>query len=534
MSALRPVLVAAGVLAGFLVTVPASAATPVIQVISRTPAAEGNDSSSDPATSADGRYVVFASYATNFIPGNTNGSQGIYVKDTVTGVISHASAAANGTQADADSESPSISADGRYVAFTSVATNLVPGDTNGVRDVFVKDIRTGAIVKASTAESDFATISADGRHVSFRSGTSAYVKNLDTAETKLIVANAPATTYPLSADGRLAVFATSGALVAGDTNNVSDVYLKDSQTGTLSRISTTATGGQSAGGGTAPTISADGKFAAFESAAADLVPSDANGAADVFVKDLAKGTIRIGTVTAAGAQANGAATEPKLSANGRYLAFASAATNLVPGDTNGADDVFVKDLDKGTVLRTSVAAGGAQAEADSDNVDLSGNGRVTVFRSESANLASADGNNVADIFSAPALKPGADPYADAIAAGTTVGLSNGANALGAPDGKLAGVTGLLGGRLVLDMGEDEEGTGDLSVYYGGLNLGLLTSLDFLDAQGKSVGSGQLNLIDLGAGTHVTKVAHSGAPYRYVRINTGLLQVFSLDAVEAAG
>ncbi|SDZ16281.1 WD40-like Beta Propeller Repeat [Amycolatopsis xylanica] len=529
MSALRPVLATAGVLAGLLVAAPASAAAPVIQVVSRTQAAEGNDSSSDPATSADGRYVVFASYATNFIPGNTNGSQGIYVKDTVSGVISHASAAANGTQADADSEGPSISADGRYVAFSSLAANLVPGDTNGARDIFVKDIRTGAIVKASTAASDFATISADGKHVSFRSGTNAYVKNLDTGELKLIVATAPATPYPLSADGRFAVFTTTGALVAGDTNGKSDVYLKDLQTGTLTRISTTATGGQSTGGATAPAISADGRFAAFESAAADLVPADTNGASDVFVKDLAKGTIRIGAVAA-----NGATTEPKLSADGRYLAFASSATNLVPGDTNGVSDVFVKDLSKDTVIRTSVAAGGAQADEGSDNVDLSGNGRVTVFRSEAANLVPADGNHVADIFSAPALKPGADPYADAIAAGTTVGLSNGANALGAPDGKLAGVTGLLGGRLVLDMGEDEEGTGDLAVYYGGLNLGLLTSLDFLDAQGKTVGSGQLKLIDLGAGTHVAKVPHSGAPYRYVRINTGLLQVFSLDAVEAAG
>lgn len=432
MSALRPVLVAAGVLAGFLVTVPASAAAPTIQVVSRTQAAEGNDSSSDPATSSDGRYVVFASYATNFIPGNTNGSQDIYVRDTATDVITHASAAANGTQADADSEGPSISADGHYVAFSSLATNLVPGDTNGVRDIFVKDIRGGAVVKASTAASDFATISADGRHVSFRSGTNAYVKNLDSGELKLIVANAPATAYPISADCRFPVFATTGALVADDTNNASDVYLKDLQTAALIRISTTATGGQSASGGAAPTISADGRFAGFESAATDLVPADTNGAADVFVKDLTKGTIRIGNVTADGTQANGATTEPKLSADGRYLGFASSATNLVPGDTNGAADIFVKDLTKGTVIRTSVAAGGVQADEASDNVDLSGNGRVTVFRSESANLVPADSNNVADIFSSPALKPSADPYADAIAAGTTVGLSNGANALRRP------------------------------------------------------------------------------------------------------
>ncbi len=237
----------------------------------------GTPFTSASATSGDGRYVVFESDATNLVAGDNNGAADIFVKDTQTGVTTRVSTDSAGNEANSSSFHKTISADGRYVAFTSYATNLVPGDTNGVWDVFVKDMQTGTTTRVSTD-------SAGGE------GTSGFASSVPS----------------ISADGRYVAFQSeAGNLVAGDTNSASDIFVKDTQTGVTTRVSTDSTGTQSDGASFVPNISADGRYVAFQSLATNLVAGDTNGVYDIFLKDTQTGvTTRVST-DSAGTQAKG-------------------------------------------------------------------------------------------------------------------------------------------------------------------------------------------------------------------------------------
>jgi Tol biopolymer transport system component len=231
-----------------------------------------------------------------------------------TGAIVLASTSASGEQGNGDSFGPWLSADGAKVAFSSSATNLMPGDTNGTEDIFVKDLATGAISRASTL--------ASGEQ-----------------------ANAGSFNPSLSADGtKVAFVSAAGNLVPGET--MSGIFVKDLTTGAISRANASASGELANSGSFEPSLSADGTRVAFLSSATNLVPGDTNGALDTFVKDLATGAIVLASTSASGELANNntASSRPFLSADGTVVAFASTATNLVPGDTNGASDVFVRDL----------------------------------------------------------------------------------------------------------------------------------------------------------------------------------------------
>lgn len=331
---------------------------------------DGGSSTSQFSVSANGRYVAFVSSAYNLVPGDTNNTQDVFVRDTFTGVTQRVSTSGTGGQANGGSGDPAISADGRYVSFRSVASNLVANDTNGTDDLFVKDLQTGAIVRVSTDASggqansySFApSLSADGRYVAFYS----YATNL----------------------------------VTGDTNNAYDVFVKDLQTGAVVRASTDASGGQ----GTLtshsfnPHLSSDGRAVAFTSYASNLVPGDTNGTADVFVKDLQTGVVTLASSATNGVQANSYSDWASLSANGRYLSFASYASNLVSGDTNGGYDVFVKDLQTGAVERVSTSSAGVQGNSTSYVPTISADGRFVVFVSAANNLVAGDTNSVTDVF----------------------------------------------------------------------------------------------------------------------------------------
>ena len=279
--------------------------------------AQANGISGVPAISADGRYVAFESDATNLVSGDTNNFNDIFVHDRQTGQTTRVSIASDGTQATGGSSfSPAISADGRYVAFASYAANLVSGDTNNFIDIFVHDRQTGQTTRVS--------VDSNGAEA-----TEGFLGSI-----------APA----ISADGRYVAFASDATnLVSGDTNGSSDIFIHDRQTGQTTRVSIASDGTQATGGSSfSSAISSDGRYVAFESNADNLVGGDTNLAPDIFVHDRQTGQTTRVSVDSNGTQANGASYSPAISADGRYVAFESLATNLVSGDTNGSSDIFVR------------------------------------------------------------------------------------------------------------------------------------------------------------------------------------------------
>jgi Tol biopolymer transport system component len=333
----------------------------------------------NPSISASGRYVAF--WSTNaFSPSDTNQRADIYVRDTSSGgLFTLASVATDGTLGDNFSVHPSISGDGRYVAFESIASTLVPNDTNGRSDVFVRDMVTNTTTRVSVAtdgtqansDSDVAAISADGTRVAFHSTASNLVPG-DTNGTgdvfvRDLVANTT-TRVSVAADG------TQG-------NGESGTYLGDSG-GYPSRIS----------------ISSDGRRVAFRSAASNLVSGDTNGTWDIFVRDLTANTTTRVNVATGGAEANGNSYAPSITGDGAYVTFASAATNLVDGDTNAQGDIFGRDTNAGTTARLSLGADGTEANQASETPAISADGQFAAFGSNASNLVPGDTNTFVDIF----------------------------------------------------------------------------------------------------------------------------------------
>ncbi|MBI3988598.1 MAG: PD40 domain-containing protein, partial [candidate division NC10 bacterium] len=368
---------------------------------------QGNSRSFYPAAtndrviSADGRYVAFISFATNLVPGDTNSTNDIFVHDLETGQTTRISIASDGTQANSESKSPSISADGRYVAFDSAASNLVPGDTNGARDVFVHDRETGKTTRVSVASngrqgdshSEDPSISADGRYVAFGSFSHDLIW------------------IDLDGDGRCEE--AEGC----DINGSADIYVHDRQTGQTTRVSVAFDGTPTNSGSDEPSISDDGRYVAFLSAATNLVPGDTNGRWDVFVHDRLTGQTTRVSVASDGTQTNSWSDFPSISADGRYVAFDSIASNLVPGDTNGFGDVFVHDQVTGQTTRFSIASDGREANGGSSWPSISADGRYVAFASSANNLVPGDTNDHPDIFvhdrgPIPNLTAGCTPCAE--------------------------------------------------------------------------------------------------------------------------
>ena len=275
-----------------------------------------NNNLSTPSISADGRFVAFASNSSNLVPGDTNNNNDIFVRDTLTNTTTLVSFDSAGNQGNTDSDSPSISADGRFVAFASNSSNLVPGDTNNNNDIFVRDRLTNTTTLVS----------------------------LDSAGNQ---ANTYSNSPSISADGRFVAFASNSSnLVPGDTNNTYDMFVRDRLTNTTTLVSLDSAGTQ--GNGTnvlgTPSISADGRFVAFESRAFNLVPGDTNFRFDIFVRDTLTNTTTRVFVDSAGNPGNSSSSKPSISADGRFVAFASESSNIVPGDTNNNNDIFVVDI----------------------------------------------------------------------------------------------------------------------------------------------------------------------------------------------
>jgi Tol biopolymer transport system component len=319
---------------------------PGVEVVSQdSGGAAANAPSFSPDVSADGRFVAFASNASDLVPGDTNGAADVFVRDRQTGSTSRVSVNSAEAQVDGPTGSlaPAISGDGRFVAFVSDATDVVAGDTNGAFDVFVRDRTAGTTERVSV--------------------TSAEAQ----------VAGAVDLAVDISGNGNAVAFTSTAAFESGDTNGQRDVFVRDRGAGTTSRASLTDTGAESTLASVAgPSLSADGTLVAFTSP--DLTADDPGTGLDIYVRNRLTGTTSLVTTGS-----NGISTQPSISADGRFVAFLSTATSLAAGDGNGVADVLLKDRSTGAVERVSVDTAEAQLPLASYATSISNDGGRVAF-----------------------------------------------------------------------------------------------------------------------------------------------------------
>jgi Tol biopolymer transport system component len=327
--------------------------------------AAANGHSGAAQVSAGGRFVVFQSDATNLVPGDTNESQDIFVRDRRAGTTERVSVATGGAEANSLSSKPVISADGRFVAFVSGATNLAPpADATFQTNVFVRDRRTGRTTKVSVGTggaaanggSDQPAISADGRYVAFESRASNLVRRGRRRQGGRLRPRPPSRAnragqcrvrgrgQQLRSPASRLTGAVSPFVSVGPSSApaVDGIYVRDRRVGTTTLASVSSDGRRASSFLELARISGDGRYVVFGSDASDLVPGDTNGTFDAFLRDLRAGrTTRI-SVSTRGRQANGESVAQSISADGMRIGFSSTATNLVARDTNGVTDVFVR------------------------------------------------------------------------------------------------------------------------------------------------------------------------------------------------
>jgi Tol biopolymer transport system component len=391
--------------------------------------------SSQAVLSASGRYVAFVSSAANLVPHDRNRAGDVFVRDLRTETTSRASVSSSGLESDGASGKPSISADGRIVAFPSAATNLVADDRNGFQDIFVRDRATSTTERVSVGSKGDANgaslaslVSGDGRVVAYSSDASNLVpgdrngaldvfvtRMADRRTTRVSVGETGESwdrseASSIDADGRVVAFRSYAPnLVFGDWNGLADVFVLDRSSAWTERVNVSTFGREADGATFRGMLSGDGRYVGFRSRADNLVPGDTNEALDVFVRDRATGITSRVSVASDGAQADASGfdhgwraslfmSRPFLSANGRYAAFTSRAPNLVADDRNEKADVFVHDLWTGRTIRVSLTADGTEADGDSFVAGISADGRVVAFTSLADKLVRGDTNGRRDVF----------------------------------------------------------------------------------------------------------------------------------------
>ncbi|SEN19171.1 VCBS domain-containing protein [Bradyrhizobium sp. OK095] len=375
---------------------------------------QGDGWSYQPVFSADGTKVAFASGAHNLVPGDTNQTLDIFVKDLTTGAITRVSTSASGAQADFQSTNPIFSPDGTKVAFLSDADNLVPGDTDHLRDLFLKDLNTGAITRvgpsAYNAEAGdrgdqngvAPSFSPDGTKIVFASstgrgqGNDIYIKDLSTGTTTLVSVSASGVhgnfgSYDpvFSPDGtKVAYYTFADNLVPGSSNfGMGNIVIKDLTTGVITLVSASADGvRQDSGGAQKPVFSPDGTKIAFYSSATNLVPG-VNGY-EVYVKDLTTDAITAVSTNGGRPFEIGTSQTPAFSPDGTKLAFESSNSILVPGDTNRLQDIFIRDLSKPSVTQANLTDNGAAHVSTSRTVFIVGT-YTAVASPQDGNLGTA-------------------------------------------------------------------------------------------------------------------------------------------------
>jgi uncharacterized repeat protein (TIGR01451 family) len=409
----------------------------------------GNDASNYPDMTPDGRFVSFASSASNLVAGDTNGFGDVFVRDRRSGTTERVSLGVKAAQGNGDSNvlgvasNTAISDDGRYVAFKSEASNLVRGDRNANTDVFVRDRAAGTTERVSVDNAgrelagggDAPAISPDGRYVAFVTrdidtnfNSDVYLRDRVAGTTvRISVAAGGDTTNesdsPAVANGpsgALVAFASlSDGLVAGDADGQSDVFVRDVAAGTTERVSVNSaeqpgTGGVG-NGARGPSISNDGRFVAFSSDASNFTPvAQTNLFMDVFVRDRQAGVTILASPSSSGGEADGPSEGASISSGGGFVSFASFASNLVvaSGGEPLIQDTYVRDLAAATTERTSVASNGDNATFSGFDTHVgtgpvSADGLVSLIVTNADNLQAGDDNLNQDVF-ARDRRPGTD------------------------------------------------------------------------------------------------------------------------------
>jgi len=330
--------------------------------------ADAVNANSGVSISSTARFIAFSSFGGDLVASDTNGASDVFLRDRLAPSTVRISVDSSGSQANDDCYWPSLSTDGSVIAFYSEATNLVASDTNGVPDIFVRDLNTGLTSRVSVSSSGVEA-----------NGTSSYPS--------------------ISGDGNLIVFVSDATnLVTGDTNGKSDIFLRNRSAGTTTRISVDSFGAQGNGVCYTPRISSNGQYVVFSSESTNLVTGDTNANADIFLRNLSSAVTTRISVDSSGAQSNNGSFQPVISSDGAVVAFESFASNLVSGDTNAVSDIFARVISAGTTERINVDASGAQANDESYRPSISGNGNFVSFHSMATNLVSSDVGGYWDVF----------------------------------------------------------------------------------------------------------------------------------------
>lgn len=387
-------------------------------------AIEANGSNEAVGLSADGRYIVFKSSATNLVPNDTNHVPDIFLHDRETGITELISVDSSELQANAESYDPVVSVDGRYVAFHSFATNLVASDDNGCLDVFVRDRVAGTTKRVSVdtlggqgnGHSTHASISDDGNLITFMSeatnlvgddtnGVSdIFIHNISLGTTTRLSPGAvevDAESYDamISGNGQFVVFASKATnLVAGDSNGCADIFVYEISSGNTELVSVHSNGTKSERMSSQPVITNDGQLVAFASSAGDLVDNDSNGYQDIFLHSRVNGSTELVSLDASGNQIMMPSSSPGVSLDGRFITFSSLNPNVVSGDSNGQTDVFMRDRNLSTTKLISADNTGTLGDKKSSQAVITSYGSFIAFQSISTNLVTGDTNNRSDIF----------------------------------------------------------------------------------------------------------------------------------------
>jgi Tol biopolymer transport system component len=324
-------------------------------------------------TSGDGRFAAFTASGNDVVPGLASSTNRVYVRDTLTDSLELVSVDAAGAPA-SNSRIGAITPDGRYVAFVSYS-QLLPADTNDKPDVYVRDrtLKKNDLVSVSSAE-----VLGDDRSGNYSGGA----------------------IMDISDDGRYVAFESDATNLVGagnDTNGLPDIYFRDRVNGTTSRVSVAgATPGN--GASNYPSMSADGLTVVFATAATNLVANDTNGVYDIILKHMDGSPTNVRISQGLDANPNAWSNQPKVSANGNLVVFTSNATDLVSSDTNGATDVFVRNVSTSTTTRASVWTGGTQIDGGSEDAGISPDGTRITFETDARVSAAEDGDLINDVY----------------------------------------------------------------------------------------------------------------------------------------